>query len=650
MIWDDYRNAMVRRATIQAGATNGKSISGTIPSGSALMVPVFVPVEQTVSVAPSPVENPQIGATVDVRPDDRFSKLARLLQDVEAALDDVDAVHARIAASVRSAQNLCTNLSELHRSMVNTTDNFTAANQAYAVNASSRGIHLTYDQVHEGEDARSKALDAVADLVDKALEKLYGQPVWLKEYPTAESDLTMTIGRVKDMIKDATMMGLVVDLVPTVFAVPMSVRRARLLRAKRTGMACLNYICHLAARAAVAIASSPKKADWDSLQAIVGQTKQAGSECADLIEYACACTRGFDATAKRPMSSAPFSCLGVVSTLHAAHALEEAWTTTSPESRGRQDIALRATGVIFNNFDPLFKAAGLDVDVNTKPEEWVKALKDKTEAYSAAKESIEGVKGALELSESLKDSDARRFLGAIVAPFDKDEGPLRELIPKSARSFYSAFQTLWDVATKVSKTVESSEKDTIAGWASANASAMDAAKGLLEGAKALEFFEENGAALEMAEDTIALLGRATFILTIVAEGFEAYQAAEKGKETEALGHAALAGSAFCLLVGSGVTGAGAALTGGVIVAVGAVLLVGGVVATKGELLVSLYVGETVMRFEAIFASDTPRWAKLFEFDDKLNEFKEAFEAANFAAGAASGRRVDAGRLLGLAGP
>ena len=151
----------------------------------------------------------------------------------------------------------------------------------------------------------------------------------------------------------------------------------------------------------------------------------------------------------------------------------------------------------------------------------------------------------------------------------------------------------------------------------------------------------------MAEDAVAILGRATFVLTIIAEAFEAYEANEKGKFSEAEGHAALAGAALCFLIGAG---ASASLTGGLVLALGAVLLVGGMIATKGKLAAEIFQGETPALFEGIMDSDIPQWASLFDFGDQLAELREKFEAADFDRGNLLLRLQHAGQIAAGPGP
>ncbi len=637
LIWDYYRNARIRRAAVQGGLPHGQSSDTcTIPAGSPLLVPVFPPQDQIIYAAPSPVSDPKTSATIDVKPDDRFSRLTQLLQDVERALDDVDAVRARIAAGQLTAENICTNFIKLKESMEETAEDFTSANEFYARHwAETTGRPVPYDMAHDGEEAREAAIKAIEPLIDKAVENLRGRPVWQKEYSTAEDDLKLTIATLKRLIKSQELMELVIELVPTLFAVPVSVRAARLLRRRRTGVSCLTYICHLAARAAVALANSPTKSDGDVLKGFVGQKKQAGDQCADLIEYACACTRGFESTNKLAANPAPFSCLGVVSTLHIANILADTWTAAARDASPTKTAVGLALNVALNT---VFKDIAPFVDTNAHhfDRDAMEAVKEKYEAYLIAKEGAETFHEALDLSEPLKPSLVARFLGNLLSPFDKEGGPLRELIPKSARSFYYAFTTLFETGEKLGKMKESSDSGTTAGLVETYKSSIEFKKTILEGAKALEFIEGEGA--ELAEAAVDFLGRATFLLTIVVEACEAVEAIEKDDIKAAEGPVALAGSALCFLIGGGTAGA----AGAVFIAVGAVLLVGGIVATKGDIAVKLYGGETVTQYNQIKTSPTSVWANNFNFGVQLTTFQRAFDAANFKAGDAASKRLAVG--------
>ena len=661
-IWYYYANAALRADTLRASGQGVEADQlATFPNltlntstAKTIWVPVIPPVRSTIAVAPSSVLQPLTGATVDVKPSDKFRVLTELLRNIELQLDGIHANRCTLAGVLSEGEAVLTNLAHLRRSMVATAEgwkNAAAAAPGFYSNPYAR------QDAPGATERRAAAIARLDDLIALATTKIRSPvdsngrpiPIWMtrdliprprKEPPNFpknfEDDIQHATTAVQGLIGgqgDTGLMSLVVELCPFMHDAPVRTR-------SKMQVTLLDYVCGLAAGVAAALANSTDSKELEFVRGIAtaAQTgvKNPGQDCANLIEYAAACTNGF-ATGDRvefPGTSAPMQVLGVLQAISLHKQIQAlspgvdtsgARITATAAAKLAANTALNAT---IAKIRPLLIAAGV-VDEQPLPTGIAAKIKAASDVHEGTKSSFEDLVRALKTA-NYGEAKLKAFAGGLLAPFAEEKEPaFAKFVPKGMRGCVPLLGPLFDVAQAESEIAEIGTKAalTVPSVIKTGADALKATgevvASTLEGAKALKLFATgpSGELLafgKAAEVTIKALGRASFVLGAVSESVEVYDAWREKDRIGEFAHVAGAAGYVCLF---------AASVGGapVLVVVGTSLLVGDVVLTKGRILTELLKGETAKLYEAVIPTPDEEKVPEGERKTKANKDREAAE-------------------------
>ena len=689
-IWYYYANAALRADTLRA---SGKGVEAdqlaTFPdltlstkTSKSIWVPIVPPVRSVIAVAPSSVQQPLTGATVEVKPNEKLHALTNALRNIELQLNGIHINRANIADVLNDGDKILASLRQLRETMTATAKGWEGATDsaaAYYPNVASDPDSPGAKERRAVAMAKLERLIAVAEpkiqshlRKEKPGEK--ASPIWSSFTKTAVAtlDIASATSAVRTLVAADGLMPLVAELCPLMFDAPVR----NLAGAK---VALLDYVCGIGAAAAAALANSTKTEEVAFVQGIArSHTAQntPGPGCKSLIEYAWACANGFVVGdhVEFPPTTAPYEALGVQIAIEGYQTLNELSPTvkTSGDRVTASDVAKKAAEAAFNKaidkIRPLLEKLGILKE--KEPATGIVAkLKDAAAFCVGEKGNFDKVTQTLKLGE-YEAEELRAFAGGFLAPFAKEkQSPFAKFIPKGMGGSLAILGTLWEIATAESEIVEaaSSAKLPWSGAAKAGAdtakAGADITKATLEGAKALKLFATSpeGEAIAFGapvEGIIAIFGRASFLLGAVCECVEVWQAAEEKNRRDEAGHIMGAVGYTCLFI---------ATAGGmpVLVVIGAGLLVGDIVLTKGSAIKELLEGKAVADYDAIIGApagvdpyeDAPpekgeppkkprcadyvaAWAGPAGFDQEVADFKSAFHREDFGPPPLQARTTD----------